>query len=403
MNGEAESRIRQAITDHGPITFAEFMHAALYGPGGYYASGSPVSASGDYFTAASAHPLFGALIAVQLHQMWQLLGSPGEFIVIEVGAGNGGLAADITEFAPQLDPAFTEALNYLAYDVVPPSHQHYPAKTASELPKGITGCILSNELLDAMPVHRFEVRDGTALELFVDLKDGELVNLALPPSTPLIEERLHPFLPVLPNGYRGEVNTGLDGWAAQQSQVLKKGWTLTIDYGFDRSTLYRPERTTGSLRCYYQHVLSQDPLRHVGKQDITAHVDFTAVDEAMSAYGFSSGGSAPQGTFLSRLGLEQAFARLQEIPGLSRPDRRANEMGIRSLVDAEGMGRFIVTAHGRNAPETALTGFAGDSEGIDGIPVLPLLSPDRHINLTASRQSAPDYFEVQSLEDLFSD
>lgn len=395
--------IRQAIADHGPITFAEFMQAALYGPGGYYTSGSPVSASGDYFTSPAAHPLFGALLAVQLREMWQRLDSPGHFTVAEQGAGNGGLAADIVEFAPRLDAAFGKALDYLAFDAAPPERQHYPVSPLSKLPRHVTGCVLSNELLDAMPVHRFEIRDGIPLEIFVGTEDGGLTELFLPPTTPLIERRLRPFLKELPDGYRGEVNAGLDEWAELQARTLEHGWTLTIDYGFDRASLYRPERTAGSLRCYYQHVLGQDPLRHAGSQDITAHVDFTAVDEAMLAAGFASAGTTTQAAFLTRLGLDAAVEQLHT-SRLPRPVLRANELGIGALVDPEGMGSFVVAAHSRNAPETPLTGIATDMPAIiTTLPAPPLLSPQRHINLAGQRQGSPGYFEVQSLDELFSD
>ena len=405
MTTDSERDIRKAIADHGPITFAESMQIALYGPGGYYSSGSPVSASGDFFTSPAAHPLFGALITVQLREMWQRLDSPERFTVVEEGAGNGGLAADIVEFAPRLDPAFATALDYLAFDASPPQRQqHYPVSPMSEIPRQITGCVLSNELLDAMPVHRFEIRNGAPLEIFVGVIDGELAEMLLPPRMPhgpLIEQRLKPFLAGLPEGYRGEVNAGLDAWAERQSQTLERGWGLTIDYGFDRATLYRSDRITGSLRCYFQHVLGQEPLRHIGAQDITAHVDFTAVDEAMSAAGLASAGATTQAEFLRRLGIDAAIDQLYSA-ALPRTAVRANELGIRSLIDPEGMGGFVVAAHSLNAPEKPLTGFSAGSTP-HAPPAIPLISRGRHINLAGPQQGQQPYFEVQSLDELFTD
>ena len=380
------------------------MQIALYGPGGYYSSGSPISASGDYFTSPTAHPLFGALIAVQLREMWQKLDSPERFTVVEEGAGNGGLAADITEYAPLLDTAFAKALDYLAFDASPPRQQHYPVSSHEEIPRQITGCVLSNELLDAMPFHRFEIKNGVPLEIVIGLEGDELTERLLPlqvPYGPLIEQRLEPFLKGLPDGYRGEVNAGLAAWAERQARTLERGWVLSIDYGFDRTNLYRPDRMTGSLRCYHQHVLGQDPLRHVGAQDITAHVDFTAVDEAMSAAGFSSAGTTTQAEFLRRLGIEAAIEQLYAA-AVSRTAKRANEFGIRALIDPEGMGRFVVIAHSCNVPETTLSGFAPDVMG-QKLPALPLISPSRHINLASPQQNGQDYFEVQSLDELFTD
>lgn len=397
-----EPAIKAAIDDHGPITFAEFMQLALYGHGGYYTSGSPISASGDYFTAPSAHPLFGALIAVQLRQMWQLLGSPDEFTVVEEGAGSGGLAADITGYTATLDSKFASALDYISLDIAPPGRQHYPVLPLTAAPVGITGCLLSNELLDAMPVHRFEVRDGKVQEVFITSDSGNLAEVLLAPSSPEIERRLRPFLSSLPEGYRGEINLDLNPWAERQASTLERGWALAIDYGFDRAGLYRPDRTSGSLRTYYQHTLGQHPLQHAGKQDITAHVDFTAVDEAMAQGGFTAAGSTSQAAFLARLGIESAFEELHTAR-LPRQELRANEVGIRALIDLDGMGRFIVAAYSRNIDNSQLSGFSSNSgQPAHRVTKPPLLNPQRHINLITTQQSGA-YFEVQSLEDLFSD
>lgn len=396
-----ESAIKNAIADHGPITFAEFMQIALYGPGGFYTSGSPISASGDFFTAPSAHPLFGALIAVQLREMWQLLGSPAEFTVVEEGAGSGGLAADITESAATLDTGFGAALNYIALDIAPPGQMHYPVLPLANAPEGITGCVLSNELLDAMPVHRFEVRNNELLEIFVGLDGDEFCEVLQSPSNAEIERRLAPVVASLPDGYRGEVNLGLQAWAGRQSKILERGWALTFDYGFQRSDLYRAERASGSLRTYFQHTLGQDPLRHVGKQDITAHVDFTAVDEAMTAAGFLNAGTTTQAEFLAKLGIEQTLSQLRAA-AIPRPVKRANEMGIQALIDPDGMGRFVVTAHSRNVVDGELSGFGATAREVANQFELHLLKQGRHINLTGPQQSDV-YFEVQSLEELFSD
>lgn len=378
------------------------MELALYGPGGYYTSGSPISASGDYFTSPSAHPLFGALIAVQLREMWQLLGAHDRFTVVEEAAGNGSLAADITEYAAKLDAEFAHALHYAAFDVSPPSRQHYPVSPLDDVPEGIIGCVLSNELLDAMPVHRFEVRDGKVREIFVTHDGQDLSETLQSPSSPEIEQRLRPFIASFPNGYRGEVNLGLNSWAQRQAKTLARGWVLTIDYGFKRAELYRPDRTPGSLRTYFQHTLGQNPLQHAGKQDITAHVDFTAVHEALSAVGFQRSGKTTQAEFLARLGIEPAFDQLNK-SAITRPEKRANEAGIQALIDPGGMGAFIVDAHSRNVDGKQLSGFGSVVPGSETqLTNVPTLNPQRHINLTGP-QRAGSYFEVPSLTDLFSD
>jgi SAM-dependent MidA family methyltransferase len=396
--------IKSEIKRHGPVTFARFMEMALYGLGGYYTSGSPISASGDYFTAPSAHPAFGALIAVQLRQMWRLLGSPRKFTVVEPGASGGGLAADITEFSERLDTVFSGALDYRAFDIAPSPMRQFPVSTLSDIPQGITGCVLSNELLDAMPVHIFEKRDGALKEVLVALDGEDFVEALNEPTTPEIARRIAPLLASLPDGYRGEVNIALEGWAAGVAKTLGRGWALTIDYGFDRAELYRPERVTGSLRCYHQHTLSQDPLRHAGGQDITAHVDFTALDEAMSRAGLKNIGHTAQADFLERLGVGRMRESLRNTR-LPRPGARANEAGIEALMDHAGMGGFRVVAHGKGVDGLELRGVPSAVEApVDiELPPTPLLKPGRHINLLSGMQRQQGYFEMESLEDLFRD
>ena len=145
-HGRAEGCVRAAIEAKGRITFAEFMELALYGPGGYYVVGGEaarIGAAGDFFTSPHAHPAFGALIALQLEQMWRLLGRPERFDVVEAGAGGGRLAGDMAAFASALDVAFAAAIAYQEVE-----------GRRSALSSGVVGCLLSNELFDAFPVHR---------------------------------------------------------------------------------------------------------------------------------------------------------------------------------------------------------------------------------------------------------
>ena len=179
MNAEAE--IHRLIATRGRITFAEFMEVALYHPGGgYYTSGDRVGASGDYYTSPSVHPAFGALLAVQLFQMWQLLGRPESFTVAEAGAGNGLLGRDIANSAADLPVPFRQALRYVCIDRrasagLEAGLDGVSRVCANGVPlRGVVGCVLSNELLDAMPVHQVTCEDGELKELYVVARDGEL-------------------------------------------------------------------------------------------------------------------------------------------------------------------------------------------------------------------------------------
>ena len=391
---DVELAIRQRISESGPITFAEFMEAALYSPkGGYYtrlaASPSSPQSGGppDYFTSPMAHPAFGALIAVQLRDMWQHMAGPAEFTVVELGAGDGLLARDVTAYAERLDPDFAGALEYLAVDRVPRHDAYYPVRDFEQVPSSITGCLLSNELLDAMPVHRFVIEKDELRELYVGVEGDRFCEVVGPPSTPAMADRLGKLARGLSDGYRGEVNFGIDSWWADMvSNTLDSGYVLTVDYGHDRGQLYAPARWRGTLRCYYRHSHVDDPLARVGQQDMTAHVDFTAVDEALGRKGINVAGHATQGEFLARLGATGFLESLRG-RGMSHFDQAANRAGILELLDAQGMGGFRVAIHARNAPADRLIGLTESDDRDAKIPLpLPVLDARAgHASLLASR------------------
>ncbi|MYF79418.1 MAG: hypothetical protein F4180_06015, partial [Chloroflexi bacterium] len=278
----ARQIIEAEIRAKGPITFARFMWIALYGEHGYYTASA--NAGADYATSPQMHPAFGALIAGYLFKTWEALGEPATFDVVELGAGDGGLALDILDTVEsgqgngdQVD-RFGQALRYQAFDIRPRGN----ARGADEFRRmePVVGCVISNELLDAFPAHMFTVRDGRVLECYVGLgDDGILVFVEGEVSDDEIVDRVGEYASILPEGYRGEVNLGISEWANSVAGLLKSGYVLTIYYGYERDTLYHSTRSEGSLRCYRDHVLGQNPFRDVGLQDITTQVEFTAVRE----------------------------------------------------------------------------------------------------------------------------
>ena len=285
----AEAEIRARISQRGRITFAEFMELALYHPtGGYYRRGGAVGPSGDYYTSPSAHPAFGALLAIQTRCMWDALGRPVPFHVVELGAGNGRLAADLTTHAATLEPSFASALRYVAVDrSLGDSAADHGAAPGAPLPfdrvrsegvpvDGVEGCIISNELVDAFPVHRFLVDDGI-LELYVTERDGRLVEIPGEPSTPELASRLGRLPHRLPPGYCGEVNLAIGPWTTEVSEALKRGFVVTIDYGDVDLDLYSPKRPSGTLQTYRGHSPGPGPLTQIGLQDITSHADFSSI------------------------------------------------------------------------------------------------------------------------------
>ena len=418
----AEKEIRRRIEARGSITFVEFMEVALFWPqGGYYQGRSPVGASGDYYTSPSVHPAFGALLAVQLLQMWHLLDRPQPFTVVEMGAGNGLLARDILSYSAHLLPKFRRSLRYLCLDIgaVPgletalPPFQDAPkvSRIAAAVPtagvsadsptssrdpsygiplSGVRGCILSNELLDAFPVHQVKLRRGRLQEVCIALRDRQLVETLGEPSCPELQRRLGSEGVELAEGQVAEINLGIDRWAGEIAAALESGFVLTVDYGKTATQLYSAEeRPDGTLTTYYRHTQTDDPFRHVGSQDITAQVDFTAVVQAGRAHGLGLVGYTRQSDFLRSLGLGEWQRRLGGL-NLSQQQTQANRAGILDLARIGGLGDFKVLVQGKNVGKPGLWGFEpapdrdqgpeddlakGDLARPEGLPV-PLLTRD---------------------------
>ena len=364
MNAEAE--IRRRIAARGRITFAEFMEVALYHQdGGYYTSGERVGASGDYYTSPAVHPAFGTLLAVQLFQSWELLGRPAPFTVVEAGAGNGLLCRDIINAATGLHTPFREALRYVCIDRRASPGLEAGLDNASRVCsvgvplRGIAGCVFSNELLDAMPVHQVTWQDGDLKELYVVSRNDELAMQAGTPSTPRLAQRLSSLGVRLEEGQIAEINLAIDDWTEGVAASLDRGFVLTIDYGRLAEDLYSPmERFRGTLTTYRKHLQTDRPLERVGQQDMTAQVDFTALARAARDAGLDVLGYADQSKFLQNLGIGSMLRRPEGQPGR----HHSNGVALRELVKPEGLGAFRVMAFGKNVGSPQLWGFHSSEE-----------------------------------------
>lgn len=436
MRTNPEAEIRRRLRENGPITFAEFMEVALYWPrGGYYSRGGqdtgPFGSTGDYYTSPMAHPAFGALLAVQLYQFWLLLDRPNPFHVVESGAGNGQLCRDLLAAAVHLPDGFPGCVRYLCLDrsATPLTGPPQATKIAADgLPlRHLRGCILSNELLDAFPVHQVRVEGGELREVFIALDPGagpdggRLVETLDEPSTPALAARLDALGVELVEGQTAEINLGLDGWAASAAASLDAGFLLTIDYGRTADELYAAQlRPRGTLTTFYRHVQTDAPLRHIGDQDITAQVDFTSLVNAGRRAGLEPLGYATQGEFLRNLGLEDFRRRRSdqqvtahpgpvEGPGpssLAPQERVDNRAGLLALARAGGLGDFKVLVQGRNIPvpveaPSHIWGFAHSPEAGELTKALPLPRlTNRHISLPQGwPQPAVQEFELTDLWD----
>ena len=404
----AEDEIRRLIAARGRITFAEFMEVALYYPvGGYYTSRERVGASGDYYSSPSAHPAFGGLLAVQLLQAWQLLGKPVPFTIVEAGAGNGLLCRDILTAASALSSPFREALRYVCIDRR--RSQGLEAgldgvsRIASDgLPlQGSAGCVLFNELLDALPVHQVTLDGGQLKEIFVTEQDGQLALWTGEPSTPLLEQRLSALGVQLQEGQVAEVNLAVHGWIKRMAEALDRGFVLAMDYGRLAEDLYSPaHRFRGTLTTYRNHLQTDRPLAHIGEQDISAQVDFTTVATKARNVGLDVLGYASQAEFLHNLGMGRLLGRLAGGPGRHQSSR----MAMRELVKPEGLGAFRVMALGKSVGHPELWGFHQTAEAVDMVEQLPLPVPTpEHVDLLSGRYPWHDVELDVSWETLWPD
>jgi len=314
---ELIAEIRSAIARAGGrITFAQFMEMALYHPRfGYYRSDKlRVGKSGDFFTSVSVGPLFGRILARCFQRLRAESGTPDEFAIWEFGGRDGKLRGDVINAAPEL-----------AYQII---------EAGEPWPAAMSGCVFSNELLDALPVHRLQVRGGEWREIYVVIHGEEVTEEFGPLSDPRLTERLKDLPCEQMEGYRTEINLRALEWLEQVTVRLTCGWVLTFDYGFERADYFAPHRRDGHLQCYFQHARHANPFVHIGKQDLTAHVDFTALMECGRALGMETARFCEQGRFLLDEGAEVIREIVERDAGVFSGERNA----IRQLIHPAHMG-----------------------------------------------------------------
>ena len=372
-NDALAARIRAEIEATGPMTFARFMELALYdAAGGYYRGAEPrPGRSGDFLTAPEAHPIFGQALANQLVEVWERLDRPAPFVVREHGAGTGALAEAILDQIERARPELLAVLRYVPVEIDTRRVEAFGERLSAagladriapaDDDRPFTGVVLANEVLDALPVHRIGVHAGSLAERFVGVgADGRLVDAWGPPSTPALGERLQADGVRLAEGQSGEVCLALDRWIADAVQSQERGLVLLIDYGARASELYDAmRRPQGTVRAFVRHRISGDLYGHIGRQDLTAHVDLTALGTAARVVGLAPVGETSQAEFLIGNGAEALLQAVQADPATTLAGYVELRSALMRLIDPAGMGGFRVTAFGRGWPAgPPLAGFA---------------------------------------------
>jgi SAM-dependent MidA family methyltransferase len=346
--GASDALTRLLVADieaGGPIPFARFMEAALYHPEhGYYSRGLGGGGGRDYATSSGLSRVYGAMLARQAAEMWRLVGEPDRFRFVEFGPGEGTFACDVLRAAADT-PRFGRALEYLLIETSPALRsrqadrlaRHAPSSAAGvawrhltlealETEAPLEGCLFANEVLDAFPAHRIVGTPDGPREVHVDAEGGTLVERLLPIADAATRDDL------AARGLRPEPGQTIDiqpaagRFVTRAARCLGRGWFVVVDYGYEAADLFHPARRRGTLMAYHRHRAGEAFLERPGEQDLTAHVDFTAVARAAAAGGLAVAGLTSQARFLLALGAldqyETSDLREREaIKDLVLPDR----------------------------------------------------------------------------------
>ena len=364
--------IIERIQREGPLTFAEYMRMALYEPNyGYYVTGlAKMGWEGDYYTSTDVSTFFANCVGRQLLRWWERLGRPAHFIVLEQGAGRGDLARGVYAWATREAPDFYAALDYRFEDIrlgqdvnarldeVTSVHDGAAGRAPTRDAPTFPSVILSNELVDAFPVHVVETRNNRLYEIYVDVQEGRLCEVLSEPSTGEVANYLdHYKIPwaSFGDGWRAEINLDALRWMRRTAPLLRKGFLLTIDYGDKAHALYTRYRRRGTLACYFRHQVNERPLLRPGEQDITAHVNFSALIDEGRCQGLRLNKFTTQRLWLEELGITEELERRRRNEFTEADSERASDRGqvallkwydlrqrVAALTDPAGMGNFKV-------------------------------------------------------------
>ncbi|MEO5370124.1 MAG: SAM-dependent methyltransferase [Magnetococcus sp. DMHC-1] len=370
--------LRAAAEAGGALPFVRFMELALYHPeqGYYMQQRSRIGRSGDFVTAPEVTSLFGELLALQWFEVWELLGCPERFDLVELGAGTGQLAVDLLTTARHI-PGFARALHYVIVERSPDfqavqermltragaqgqvSWQASLESLSASLEQGLVGGILSNEFFDALPVHWLEMTADGWRELGAAWT-GDAWQAVTIPLTPAVDPDYFSRRGLqVTAGYRTELGLEGQAWMQRLGKMLRRGVILTIDYGYPEREYHHPHRPAGRLVGHRHHERVDDPLAFPGEMDLTAHVDFSALARMGRASGLETLGFTSQGWFLMGLGILTRLEKLLAGDKVPPAIKKQLPGAVQRLIMPDAMGeRFKVLAQGTGLPPgSLLAGF----------------------------------------------
>lgn len=353
------AKIRVQIRRSGPLPFASFMGTALYDAAhGYYARGpGRTGRSGDFFTSVSVGPVFGQLMAGQFCEVWEQMGKPESFTILERGASDGAFARDVLEWCAAERPDFAAALTYRIDEPLPAlaaaqreTLAAFAGRVTWEFGPPATGVFFANELLDAIPFRRVRFTAQGWRELCVGLSGDDFTWVETEILDGATRRRVAALGTEFPDGYETEVAPAVASEMRLAAAGLEKGALFLVDYGYPAADYYHPSRVTGTYRCYRNHRAHENPFDAVGETDLTAHVDFTFAARAAAGAGCTVLGFLDHARFLTGA----AAATLQRMEG-RMPDAAGMKWlrQFQTLTHPSQMGRsFQVLTLGKGLPET---------------------------------------------------
>lgn len=348
-------KIIERIKKENGISFHDFMEMALYYPSlGYYTStGNKIGIKGDYYTSPGFSPLLGEMIALQLEEMWHMLGKK-PFTIIEYGAGTGSLCEDILKKLSKNSEMYND-LQYCIIEKNNAIHEKQKHVLAEKIKwidtiqdiAPVNGCVISNELVDNFPVHKVVMKDQL-MEVFVNYNNGFFEELR--PSHRALCEYTRSLNISLTRDFQTEINLDAVSWISEVATALQQGFVLTIDYGYSSAELYDASHNNGTLTCYFRHSLNDSFYTNIGAQDITAHVNFSALHYFGQQHGLQCCGFTSQLNFLHGLGLVNHIRMLEQNTNDTVHDKKRNSLIRTFLMDMGRKFKVLLQEKGFSRP-----------------------------------------------------